>query len=215
MKIESTSAQPPPMEDYLAISALQHYAYCPRQFALIHVEQAWAENRFTAEGQVLHQRVDSHEAEQRGTVRHERSVAVKSDKYGLVGKMDLLEIEAGEPPRYFPVEYKRGKPKIEPWDRIQLCAQALCIEEMRNVSITKAAIWYWEVRRREAVDIDIALREQTISSINAAREIRQSGLTPPPVVKKSRCRACSLRELCQPETFREDSSRAYIDGIGQ
>lgn len=214
MAIVDNSSQTGSMEDYLAISALQHYAYCPRQFALIHVEQVWAENRFTAEGQILHQRVDSYEAEQRGTVRHERSVAVKSDKYGLIGKMDLLEIEAGEPPRYFPVEYKRGKPKIEDWDRIQLCAQALCIEEMRNVKVVEAAIWYWEVRRRELVNIDKALRELTILSINSARDLRHSGFTPQPSVKRIRCRACSLNDLCQPATFRTDKSKGYVERIG-
>lgn len=202
------------MENYIAISALQHYAYCPRQFALIHVEQAWAENRFTVEGQILHQRVDSYEAEQRGKLRYERSVALMSQTYGVVGKMDLLEIETSDPEKYFPVEYKRGKPKIEEWDRIQLCAQALCLEEMRNVVVNQGAIWYWEVRRRETVSIDDALRKLTIETIKAATDILDSAATPQPVVKKARCRACSLKELCQPEIFREDKSRDYIAGIG-
>lgn len=138
----------------LAISALQHYAYCPRQFALIHIEQVWDENRFTAEGRVLHERVDSGVAEQRRGTRYERGVLLLSQRYRLTGKMDLLEIEQGDPPHYFPVEYKRGKPKVEDWDRIQLCAQALCIEEMRSVQVNEGAIWYWEVRKREPVAID-------------------------------------------------------------
>jgi len=94
------------------ISALQHYAYCPRQFALIHIEQVWAENYFTAHGNLVHERVDSCEPEQRGNVRYERGVAVKSQKLRLTGKLDLLEIEGKSPVKYFPVEYKRGKPVL-------------------------------------------------------------------------------------------------------
>jgi CRISPR-associated exonuclease Cas4 len=117
------------------ISALQHYAYCPRQFALIHIEQAWEDNFHTAQGNLLHERVDSCEPEQRGNVRYERGVAVRSNGLHITGKLDLLEIEGKPPAKYFPVEYKRGKPKIEDWDKIQLCAQALCLEEMRETSI--------------------------------------------------------------------------------
>lgn len=201
-------------EHHLAISALQHYAYCPRQFALIHVEQVWAENRFTAEGQVLHQRVDSNEVEQRGRVRYERSVSLISQEYGLVGKMDLLEIESGNPPKYSPVEYKRGKPKIEEWDKIQLCAQALCIEEMRGVPVQEGAIWYWEVRRREPVSIDWQLRDLTLSTITSARALIESGVTPTPQVDKARCRACSLKDICQPDAFRSDRTRRYVAEIG-
>lgn len=201
-------------EDYIAISALQHYAYCPRQFALIHIEQVWAENRFTAEGQVLHQRVDSNEVEQRGSVRYERSVSLISQEHGLVGKMDLLEIESGEKLRYFPVEYKRGKPKIEEWDKIQLCAQALCIEEMRSASVQEGAIWYWQVRRREPVAIDLQLRDLTLSAITGARALIETGVTPIPQVDKARCRACSLKEICQPDAFRSDKTRQYVADIG-
>lgn len=204
-------------DDYLAISALQHYAFCPRQFALIHVEQAWAENRFTAEGRMLHERVDSGVAEQRRDRRYERGVSLISQVYRLVGKMDLLEIDAGEPPRYFPVEYKRGKPKVQDWDRIQLCAQVLCIEEMcadvlQGSPIAEGAIWYWEVRRREPVTIDTALRITTIAAIEAARAILASGKTPPPVNDK-RCRACSLIDLCEPHTFARDKSAAYVEQV--
>lgn len=201
------------MDDFLAISALQHFAYCPRQFALIHVEQAWAENLFTSEGRVLHERVDEGPTEQRHGVRHERAVSVISHHFRLTGKMDLLEIEKDESKgtlRYFPVEYKRGKPKLEDWDRIQLCAQALCIEEMRNTIIAQGAIWYWEVRRREAVDIDEALRLKTTVAIEGARAVLLSGKTPPPVNDR-RCKACSLVDLCGPAIFAEDRTGAYID----
>jgi CRISPR-associated exonuclease Cas4 len=200
-------------ENYLAISALQHYAYCPRQFALIHLEQVWAENRFTAEGRLLHERVDSGVAEQRRGTRYERGVLVNSHRYNIAGKMDLLEIESNDPPRYFPVEYKRGKPKVEDWDRIQLCAQALCIEEMRETQITEGAIWYWEVRKREPVMIDSALRTATISAIDGALALLTAGKTPPPINDEKRCRACSLVDLCEPHTFARDKTHRYIEQI--
>jgi CRISPR-associated exonuclease Cas4 len=200
------------MEDeLLPISALQHYAYCPRQFALIHIEQAWEENRYTAEGRLLHERVDSSAAEQRGALRYERSVMLLSQQYGLTGKMDLLEIEKnGEVSKYFPVEYKRGKPKVEDWDRIQLCAQALCIEEMKKNTVAEGAIWYWEVRKREPVVIDIALRQTTEEAIGNAKSLLREGLTPPPISEKKRCKACSLANICEPNTFRIDHSVAYV-----
>lgn len=208
-------------DDYLAISALRHYSVCPRQFALIHVEQVWEENRFTAEGRVLHERVDSGVAEQRRNMRYERGVSLISQTYKLTGKMDLLEIESAvsenEPPRYFPVEYKRGKPKVQDWDRIQLCAQALCIEEMRadilrGNKVVEGAIWYWEVRRRETVAINDALRAATIAVIDGARAILTRGKTPPPVNDK-RCRACSLVDVCEPQTFGCDRSSRYVDEL--
>ena len=202
-------------DDFLPLSALQHIAYCPRQFALIHVEQVWAENQFTVEGQILHERVDSGVAEQRGSLRSERGVLLISEQYQIKGKMDLLEIETtlGSLPKYFPVEYKRGKPKIQDWDRIQLCAQALCIEEMRDTRVEQGAIWYWEVRRREPVQIDSNLRATTIAMIAEAQTILAAGRTPPPIKDKSRCKACSLVDLCQPNTFSVDHTKAYIEKI--
>jgi len=197
----------------IMLSALQHYAYCPRQFALIHIEQVWAENRFTAEGNILHERVDSGVAEQRGDVRSERGVLLNSQQFNITGKMDLLEVIEGSPKKYFPVEYKRGKPKVTDWDRVQLCAQALCLEEMLDTHVEEGAIWYWEVRRRESVIFDKVLREKTIVAIKNAHSILASGLTPPPIDDKKRCRACSLRDLCEPETFRRDHSAAYINDI--
>ena len=135
---------------------------------------------------------------------------LKSEHYKLTGKMDLLEIEQGEPLKYLPVEYKRGKPKIEDWDRVQVCAQALCIEEMRDTDVSEGAIWYWEVRRRETIQLDDALRATTIAAIDAAHAILASGKTPSPTDKTKRCRACSLVDLCEPETFRRDHTSQYI-----
>jgi CRISPR-associated exonuclease Cas4 len=201
-------------QEYLYISALQHYAFCPRQFALIHIEQAWAENRFTAEGRLLHERVDSGEAEKRGNLRYERSVLLTSKQYKIQGKMDLLEIEKiGDATRYFPVEYKRGKPKIEDWDRVQVCAQALCIEEMRDTKITEGAIWYWEVHKREKVGVDDALREVTIAAIEGARALLIAGRTPAPIDDRKRCKACSLIDICRPCTFDRDWSKQYVKDL--
>jgi len=197
----------------IMLSALQHYAYCPRQFALIHVEQVWAENYFTAHGNALHERVDSCDPEQRGNTRYERGVAVNSHQLRITGKLDLLEIEGKPPTKYFPVEYKRGKPKLEDWDKIQLCAQALCLEEMREISVEEGALWYWKVRKREPVLIDERLRSVTLAAIEGAHEILLSGKTPAPTDNKKRCRACSLVDLCEPETFRRDHSGKYVKEI--
>lgn len=201
------------MDDYVAISALQHCAYCPRQFALIHVEQIWEENRYTAEGKLLHERVDSGAFEQRRGTRYERGIMLESRQFRIRGRMDLLEIESGDPPLYFPVEYKRGKPKVEDWDRIQLCAQALCLEEMRQCRIEEGALWYWDTRRREAIALDRSLRDATIKTIQRSHEILDRGTTPEPTQETKRCRACSLVDLCEPRTFRKDTSRMYVDGI--
>lgn len=199
--------------DWLMISALQHYAYCPRQFALIHIEQVWDENYHTAHGRLLHERVDSYEAEQRGDVRFERSISVLSNRLSVRGRLDLLEITATPTASYFPVEYKRGKPKVEDWDRIQLCAQALCLEEMREISIDSGALWYWQVRKRELVRFDEVLRMRTLKAIEASHALLKAGETPMPTRDKKRCRACSLHDLCEPETFRKDHSRRYIEAL--
>lgn len=199
----------------LAISALQHHAYCPRQFALIHLEQVWSDNHFTAQGHVLHERVDSQEAETRGNKRSERSVQVMSERLGLHGKLDLLEIfkEADGPKRYVPVEYKRGKRKVMDWDRIQLCAQALCLEEMRGVSIAEGALWYWQERLREVVFLDAGLRAQTLACIEAARTVLQSQITPAPTAETARCKACSLVDVCAPAALRKDRSVHYAQAL--
>ena len=128
------------MDDPIPIPALQHYAFCPRQCAYIHIERLWQDNFLTAKGNQLHDRVHSNESEKRGNLKTERGVQVSSEQYGLTGKLDLLEIQS-ELLQLTPVEYKRGKPKISDCDRIQLCAQVLCLEEMCNISINRAALW--------------------------------------------------------------------------
>jgi CRISPR-associated exonuclease Cas4 len=203
----------------LAISALQHFAYCPRQFGLIHLEQAWSDNHFTAQGNVLHERVDSQEAETRGSKRSERSVEVHSERLGLHGKLDLLEIYSesqgavGCSKCYVPVEYKRGKRKVMDWDRIQLCAQAMCLEEMRGITIEEGALWYWQERLREVVALDDALRAQTLNCIEGARAVLLSQATPSPTPNPKRCKACSLFDLCAPDVVRKDRSTEYAQTL--
>lgn len=199
------------MDDYLTLSALQHYAYCPRQFALIHVEQVWSENFWTAEGRILHERVDSKEAEQRGALRTERSVSVISKALQIQGQLDLLEVYDNE--RYKPVEYKRGRPKIEDWDNVQLCAQALCLEEMRNVHIEQGALWYWQSRQREEVELDESLREYTKHIIKKAHELLQANHTPKPIYTAKLCNACSLLEICQPKILTNNHSTTYVSEL--
>ncbi|MGB3609052.1 MAG: CRISPR-associated protein Cas4 [Cellvibrio sp.] len=202
------------MDDHrkVPLSALQHYAYCPRQCALIHNEQVWAENSFTAEGQLLHQRVDSGVPETRKGIRYERGVMVSAEQLGLTGKLDMVEIDL-DTGNQKPVEYKRGKPKVEDWDRIQLCAQALCLEEMRAIHVQEGAIWYWEVRHRELVNIDDALRTVTVQTVKETQQLLNSGRTPRPTEDKKRCKACSLLSLCEPDKFRRDKSETYVREI--
>lgn len=199
------------VEFRISLSALQHYAYCPRQCALIHVEHVWAENALTAEGRILHERVDRGVPESRSEIRYERSVEVCSERLGLVGKLDLLEIDAVRGVK--PIEYKRGKPKTEDWDRIQLCGQALCLEEMLNLEVNQGALWYWQTRHREAVDLDSHLREATLRAVDGVRGLLADTMLPAVTVPRSRCRSCSLRDLCQPEVLRRDQSERYCQEL--
>ena len=190
------------------LSALQHYAFCPRQCALIHIEQAWVENFLTAQGRALHERVDSGEPETRKGVHFARSVHVSAEKLGISGIIDMVEREV-QTGRLKPVEYKRGKPKPEPFDEIQLCAQALCLEEMSGQTIAEGALWYMQTRHRVPVVFSDGLRAETLNVIAQVRELLANGQTPPPVYGK-RCKACSLVEICQPELLGKDRSGKYV-----
>ena len=152
----------------IPLSALQHYAFCPRQCALIHNEQAWAENYLTAQGRALHERVDSGEPETRKGVRFERTVHVSAEKLGISGVLDLVEVDT-KTGRLKPVEYKRGKPKPDPMDEIQLCAQGLCLEEMTGQTVFEGALWYMQTRHRVPVVFSDDLRAQTFATIAAVR----------------------------------------------
>lgn len=187
--------------DFVPLSALQHYLYCPRQCALIHVEQVWAENRFTAEGRVLHEATAEAGHEKRRGLRVATAMPLVSRRLGVSGIADLIEMHQGGDGRWrpFPVEYKRGKPKSHKADEVQLCAQAMALEEMFSVELTVGALFYGETRRRVGVPLDDELRQLTAQIAASTRTLLASGSTPPAVYEKRKCDACSLVELCQPK----------------
>lgn len=185
-------------DEFVLISALQHYLFCPRQCALIHVEDLWEENYLTASGRVLHERVDRGGHETRGDVRLATSLRIASRALGITGVADMVEIPTapGRPP--YPVEYKRGKPKSHRADEVQLCAQAICLEEMLGVTVPEGALFYGEPRRRTVVAFDAALRALTQDTADAVHRLIASGATPAAVYGKH-CEACSLKGLCRPQ----------------
>lgn len=187
-------------DDLLPLSALQHLLFCERQCALIHIEQVWSENLFTAEGRILHERADSGERQTRNDIRTETAVALRSFRRGLSGKADVVEYHRDEQGgwRPFPVEYKRGRPKAANWDKVQLCAQALCLEEMLNCPVPEGALFYGKNRRRQVVSFDEQLRRETEEAAARLHALIRSGRTPPARYAK-KCESCSLINLCMPK----------------
>jgi CRISPR-associated exonuclease Cas4 len=194
-------------DDLIMLSALPHYYYCPRRCALIHIEQIWDENRATAEGRIMHERVHEQDHESRGNVRIEYGLPLRSLRLGLIGKADVVEFHRLDKDTWqpFPVEYKRGKPKVDHCDLIQICAQAMCLEEMLSLSVPNGAIFYGRTRRRLDVSFDDNLRKETEDAAKQARQLIASGITPPPVYEK-RCKSCSLIGECLPKTVGKKSS---------
>ncbi|CAN5888237.1 CRISPR-associated protein Cas4 [soil metagenome] len=206
--------------DLLPISALQHLLYCERQCALIHIEQVWAENQFTAEGNVMHEKAHEGPDETKAGVRIVRGLPVRSETLGLSGQCDVVEFEflkfkaqttgavseisnyKSQITRVLPVEYKRGKPKAHRADEVQLCAQALCIEETLGVPITEGRLFYGQTRRRTDVVFDLELRELTREAIRRLHELIANRVTPLAVYEERKCEACSLKELCLPQAMR-------------
>lgn len=192
------------MEDddtLVPISALQHQLFCPRQCALIHVEQQWLEDGATAEGRILHERVDGGGRERRRDVRTVRGLALRSVAHGLIGKADAVELHGRAPGwRPYPVEYKRGRPKAHRADEVQLCAQALCLEEMFGTDVSEGALFYGQTRHRTIVAIDADLRALTLCVAGEVRTMLAGGVTPAPVVTPG-CRRCSLEPLCRPQAI--------------
>jgi CRISPR-associated exonuclease Cas4 len=218
-------------DDLLPISGLQHCLFCERQWALIHLEGVWAENRLTAEGRVLHERVHGDETETRGGVRTARGLRLRSLRLGLSGVADVVEFhrqpemppspspdslspvpDANVPDRLaialqnkrglwrpVPVEYKRGRPKQHRADEIQLCAQALCLEEMLEVHIPEGVLFYGQPHRRYPVTFDEALRSETLACAAHMRALFLAGVTPPARYDKRKCDSCSLLSLCLPQ----------------
>ena len=207
-------------EDFLPLSGLQHFAFCRRQWALIHIEQQWRENLRTVEGALFHTRThDASQRERRGDTLILRDLPVWSYALGLSGKCDVVEFHLtkqgislhGESGLWcpFPVEYKRGAPKAHRADELQLCAQALCLEEMLCCAVAQGALFYGETRRRVAVPFDSDLRQQVQSMTEQMHHLYHRGHTPK--VRPSRgCSACSLNELCLPALMKEKSAAAYL-----
>jgi CRISPR-associated exonuclease Cas4 len=193
-------------DDLLPLSALQHLAFCERQWGLIHLEQQWSENRLTAEGRLLHENADTETTEIRDGVRTCRGLRIRSLRHGIAGRADVVEF-GSDGPR--PVEYKRGKPKSDDMDQVQLCAQALCLEEMLGVSIPEGSLFYGEPRRKTPVIFDQKLRLRVESLIARLHELTRVGVTPAPVYA-AKCKSCSLLHVCGPKTNGGKSAKQYM-----
>jgi CRISPR-associated exonuclease Cas4 len=188
-------------DDLIPISALQHILFCERQFALIHIEGIWSENVFTAEGKVLHERVHQEHHEARRLYRQEFGLHVRSLKYGLIGMCDLVELclePSGKIAEAFPVEFKRGKNKEEEEDKVQLCAQAMCLEEMFDIIIPEGQIYYLQDHRRTRIPLEQDLRKKVLQLADRARELIIQGQTPIAIFERKKCTTCSLLEQCMP-----------------
>jgi CRISPR-associated exonuclease Cas4 len=185
--------------EVVALSALQHWLYCPRQCALIHLDQVFTENVFTLRGQAVHKTVDQPGLELRKGLRIERALPIWSDTWGLIGKADVVEFEPDGTP--YPVEYKHGARRKEAHialcDDVQVAAQALCLEEMTGRTVREGALFYATSKRRRIVVIDDTLRELVVSTIAAIRQMLADEKLPQGV-NDARCRGCSFIETCQP-----------------
>lgn len=210
-----------PEDDWLALSGIQHYAFCKRQWALIHIEQLWQENARTTAGQLEHARVDDYgQSETRGDLLILRSLRVFSRKLGITGICDVVEFHRdhdgvelnGREGKWsaYPIEYKHGHAKAKDEDRLQLCAEVMCLEEMLACDIPQAALFYRETKRREIVELDDALRDTVVGVTRQMHDLYSRGYTPK-VKRTKSCNACSLKDLCLPELSKTPSARKYIN----
>lgn len=208
-------------DDYLLLSGIQHFVFCRRQWALIHIEQEWQDNLRTVEGNILHEKAHGEPLyEKRGDLLIIRGLPISSRQLGLSGACDVVEFHrdeqgitlSGRMGRYLPVpvEYKRGEPKTDLSDMMQLCAQGMCLEEMLACSISKGYLYYGETRHRIEAEFDAELRREVISTIEEMHEMYRRRLTPK-VKTGSFCRACSLRDLCLPKLCKIRPVAQYID----
>ncbi len=196
--------------ELVMVSALEHWSYCPRQCALIHVEQTFDENLYTMRGQAVHRRVDEPESEIVEGVRVERAVPLWSKRLGLIGKADVVEFH-GETP--YPVEYKHGPRREKEHDDLQVCAQAMCLEEMMDREVPRGAIYHQSSRRRREVVFAQDLRRHVEETITGIRLMLESGTLPPPVNDR-RCEHCSLKESCMPSVIGEqERARVLVRGL--
>ncbi len=207
-------------DEYLMLSGLQHYAYCKRQWALIHIEQQWAENERTIDGQLFHQNAHHGETtEKRGSIIITRGLRIQSRQMGLSGICDVVEFHRSPDGislfdyeglwQPYPVEYKKGEPKVGNADELQLCAQAMCLEEMLLCHIPQGSLFYGEIRRRMVVEFDETLRKQVISMAEEMHELWKKGYTPKVKMQKG-CNACSLKDICLPKLKKTGTVSDYI-----
>ncbi len=206
MNHDPVFARDGPASEPIPISALSHYSYCPRRCALIHLEQTFDENIYTLKGELLHERTHDGDVKVEAGVRVERALPLWSSKLGLIGKSDVVEHHGDTP---YPVEYKVGRRRDEPHAPIQLCAQAMCLEEMTGRRVPAGAIYYHASRRRKEIVFDEDLRTQVRATIAAVRELLSKGSVPPPP-NDARCRHCSLRESCLPRAAGEPQRLAAL-----
>ncbi|WP_294428970.1 CRISPR-associated protein Cas4 [uncultured Treponema sp.] len=194
--------------DYLLLSGLQHIKFCPRQCALIHIEQLWHENFFTASGRAQHEKVHSGVGESRRIVRTERDLKIASSFLGITGQTDAVEFYSDG--TVIPIEYKHGEPKEDSCDEVQLCAQVICLEEMLGCKIEEGALYYFKIRRRIPVKITDELRLETIELARKFHELVESGKTPLAEYKR-KCESCSFIDECFPESAgRNKSVETYL-----
>ena len=207
-------------EEFLQLSGLQHFAFCRRQWALIHIENQWAENFRTVDGVLLHEKAHDRQFEEsRGDLLIKRGVSIYSAALGISGQCDVLEYHRsqdgiplpGREGRWvpYPVEYKRGEPKEGNADALQLCAQAMCLEAMLCCEIPEGALYYGQTRRRERISLTEELRAQVKDLLTQMHELRRRGHTPRVKPTKA-CNACSLKELCLPRLMKNRSVSAYL-----
>ena len=210
-----------PEDKYLMISGIQHFKFCRRQWALIHIEQQWAENVHTVTGELMHKKAhDPYLTEKRKDTIITRALPVSSRTLGVSGECDIVEFQRVEDGirlhghrglyHVYPVEYKKGKPKETEEDHLQLAAQAMCLEEMFSTDIPEGAIFYGETRRREIVPISAQLRKEVADILEEMHQYYERGYTPKVKYQKA-CSACSLKEICLPELGRNVSVKTYIE----
>jgi CRISPR-associated exonuclease Cas4 len=203
-------------DQFIQLSALQHYVFCPRQCALIHVEGVWNENVYTVRGNILHEKVDTDTYETRGALKTVRGLKIHSFRLGLAGRCDVVEFlkskDNSGSPEVVPVEFKSGQPKQNISDEVQLCAQALCLEEMLNTSMRRGAFFYGKIRRRVQVEINDALRKQTEEIIAAVHDM-VSRKHAPQAKHMEKCRSCSLLDICQPKAMNERRLKQYVKAL--
>lgn len=188
-------------DDLIMVSALEHWSYCHRQCALIHIEQTFDENLYTLRGRTVHKQVDEVESVSEHGVRVERAMSIWNRRLGLIGKADVVEFHADVP---YPVEYKHGARRQREHDDLQLCAQAMCLEEMTGQIVSRGAIFHHKSRRRREVIFTPDLRAQVEEAVTAIRALLASKRLPPPV-NDQRCKKCSLKEACMPQVLAEQN----------